>query len=58
MFDQRMAGLKSEQFPLLARLARVPETIRGFGHVKELAVAEYRVRKQALLSGNIKKRAA
>jgi indolepyruvate ferredoxin oxidoreductase len=44
MIDQRMAGLKAEQIPLLARLARVPETIRGFGHVKEanikLAAAE------------------
>lgn len=44
MIDQRIAGLKAEQLPLLARLARVPETIRGFGHVKEanikLAAAE------------------
>jgi indolepyruvate ferredoxin oxidoreductase len=44
MIDQRLAGLKAEQIPLLARLARVPETIRGFGHVKEanikLAAAE------------------
>ena len=44
MIDQRMAGLKAEQIPMLARLARVPETIRGFGHVKEanikLAAAE------------------
>jgi indolepyruvate ferredoxin oxidoreductase len=44
MIDQRMPGLKAEQLPLLARLARVPQTIRGFGHVKEanikLAAAE------------------
>ena len=44
MIDQRIAGLKAEQIPLLTRLARVPETIRGFGHVKEanikLAAAE------------------
>ena len=44
MIDQRTAGLKAEQIPLLARLARVPESIRGFGHVKEanvkLAAAE------------------
>jgi indolepyruvate ferredoxin oxidoreductase len=38
MIDQRMAGLKAEQIPLLARRARVPETIRGFGHVKEAGV--------------------
>jgi indolepyruvate ferredoxin oxidoreductase len=35
MIDQRIVGLKAAQIPLLARLARVPETIRGFGHVKE-----------------------
>ncbi|MDH2343534.1 hypothetical protein QCM79_14055 [Bradyrhizobium sp. SSUT77] len=35
IIDQRIAGLKPAQIPLLARLARVPETIRGFGHVKE-----------------------
>ena len=44
MIDQRIVGLKAEQIPLLTRLARVPETIRGFGHVKEanikLAAAE------------------
>jgi indolepyruvate ferredoxin oxidoreductase len=44
MIDQRIAGLKAEQIPLLTRLARLPETIRGFGHVKEanikLAAAE------------------
>ncbi|MFL5316259.1 MAG: indolepyruvate ferredoxin oxidoreductase family protein [Microvirga sp.] len=35
MIDQRISGLKAEQIPLLTRLARLPETIRGFGHVKE-----------------------
>jgi indolepyruvate ferredoxin oxidoreductase len=44
MIDQRIVGLKAEQIPLLTRLSRVPETIRGFGHVKEanvkLAAAE------------------
>jgi len=36
--DRRVTGLKAEQIPLLARLARVPGTIRGFGHVKEANV--------------------
>jgi indolepyruvate ferredoxin oxidoreductase len=44
LIDQRLVGLKAEQIPLLTRLARVPETIRGYGHVKEanvkLAAAE------------------
>jgi indolepyruvate ferredoxin oxidoreductase len=35
MIDQRISGLKAEQIPLLTRLARLPETIRGFGHIKE-----------------------
>jgi len=39
-------------------LAALPEQIRGFGHVKEKAVAEYRVRQAELLDGGLKKRAA
>jgi indolepyruvate ferredoxin oxidoreductase len=35
MLDARLATLKQEQLGLLTRLARIPETIRGFGHVKE-----------------------
>jgi indolepyruvate ferredoxin oxidoreductase len=30
-----MAALKAEQIPLLTRLARLPQTIRGYGHIKE-----------------------
>jgi indolepyruvate ferredoxin oxidoreductase len=55
MIDQRIAGLKAEQIPLLTRLARVPQTIRGFGHVKEanikLAAAE-KVRLEAELENS------
>jgi indolepyruvate ferredoxin oxidoreductase len=35
MLEQRFAMPKAEQLPLLARLARVPETIRGYGHIKD-----------------------
>jgi indolepyruvate ferredoxin oxidoreductase len=35
MLDARLAALTPEQLALLTRLARVPETIRGFGHVKD-----------------------
>jgi indolepyruvate ferredoxin oxidoreductase len=35
MLDARLAGLKPEQLGLLTLLARIPETIRGFGHVKD-----------------------
>jgi indolepyruvate ferredoxin oxidoreductase len=35
MIEQRTSGLRPEQIPTLAKLARVPETIRGYGHIKE-----------------------
>ena len=35
LIDTRFATPKAEQLPLLARLARVPEMIRGYGHVKD-----------------------
>jgi indolepyruvate ferredoxin oxidoreductase len=35
MLDARLAALKPEQLALVTRLARIPESIRGFGHVKE-----------------------
>jgi indolepyruvate ferredoxin oxidoreductase len=33
--DRHMTALKAEQIPMLAKLARVPETIRGYGHIKQ-----------------------
>jgi len=38
MIEQRIAGLKAEQIPILARLARLPEMIRGYGHIKEASI--------------------
>jgi indolepyruvate ferredoxin oxidoreductase len=35
MIDQRMANVKGEHIPLLAKIARIPQTIRGYGHIKE-----------------------
>jgi indolepyruvate ferredoxin oxidoreductase len=35
MIEQRVAGLGPEQIPLLAKLARLPETIRGYRHIKQ-----------------------
>jgi indolepyruvate ferredoxin oxidoreductase len=40
MIEQRTAALKAEQIPLLARLARLPETIRGYGHIKDANIAK------------------
>jgi indolepyruvate ferredoxin oxidoreductase len=55
MIEQRTAALKPEQIPLLARLARMPETIRGYGHIKDesirKAMAE-KVRLEAELENN------
>src|SRR5947208_7722566 len=48
MIDQRIAGLKAEQIPLLTRLARLPETIRGFGHVKEANIKQAEAEKARL----------
>jgi indolepyruvate ferredoxin oxidoreductase len=35
MIDRRIANLKPAQIPLLVKLARLPETIRGYGHIKD-----------------------
>jgi len=35
MIEARTSGLRGEQIPMLAKLARVPEMIRGYGHIKE-----------------------
>jgi indolepyruvate ferredoxin oxidoreductase len=40
MLEQRISGLKGEQIPLLARLARLPEMIRGYGHIKEANIGK------------------
>jgi indolepyruvate ferredoxin oxidoreductase len=55
MIGQRVAGLKAEQIALLARLARLPETIRGYGHIKEASIAKAiaeRARLEAELENN------
>jgi indolepyruvate ferredoxin oxidoreductase len=35
MIERHIATLKGEQIPVLASLARLPEMIRGYGHIKE-----------------------
>jgi indolepyruvate ferredoxin oxidoreductase len=58
MIEGVLGALDASNHTTALELAALPEQIRGFGHVKEKAVAEYRARKEELLSGNIKKRAA
>ena len=48
MIEQRTAALKAEQIPLLARLARLPEMIRGYGHIKEENIGKARAEKVRL----------
>lgn len=33
--DELLAGLTAEKLPLAVQIARIPEDIRGYGHVKE-----------------------
>ena len=38
--EQHLAAPRPEQLPLLIRLARLPEMIRGYGHVKDESIAK------------------
>jgi indolepyruvate ferredoxin oxidoreductase len=40
MIDQRLAAPRPGQIPLLAKLARLPETIRGYGHIKDESIGK------------------
>jgi indolepyruvate ferredoxin oxidoreductase len=40
MIDAHLPTLKPEQVPLLAQLARIPEMIRGYGHIKDASIAK------------------
>jgi len=48
MVEQRMASLKAEQIPHLARLARIPEMIRGYGHIKDENIKQARAEQARL----------
>jgi len=50
MIEQRIATLKGEQIPVLIKLARLPETIRGYGHIKEQSISKSRAEKARLES--------
>ncbi|MBW8898011.1 MAG: indolepyruvate ferredoxin oxidoreductase family protein, partial [Massilia sp.] len=58
MIEALLPSLDAANHAVAVELAALPEQIRGFGHVKEKAVAEYRVRTAELLSNSVKKRAA
>jgi indolepyruvate ferredoxin oxidoreductase len=48
MVEQRMTALKAEQIPLLSRIARIPEAIRGYGHIKDENIAKAQAEKTRL----------
>jgi indolepyruvate ferredoxin oxidoreductase len=48
MIEQRIAIPRGEQIPILARLARLPEMIRGYGHIKEQSISRFLVEKARL----------
>ncbi len=45
-----LAGLNPENHGLAVEIASLPERIRGFGHIKERAIAEAKARESALLA--------
>ena len=48
--EELLRGLEAERLPLAIEIARLPEEIRGFGHVKERHLAAVRPKWQALLT--------
>jgi indolepyruvate ferredoxin oxidoreductase len=48
--DELLRGLNAAKLPLAAEIARIPEEIRGFGHVKERHVAAAQNKWQGLMA--------
>lgn len=49
LVDTVLAGLRAERLDLAVQLARVPDTIRGYGHVKLASVTLARATQKTLL---------
>jgi indolepyruvate ferredoxin oxidoreductase len=58
MVEALLAGLNADNVANAVELAGLPEQIRGFGHVKEAAVAKFRAEKARLLAAGKQQRAA
>jgi indolepyruvate ferredoxin oxidoreductase len=50
MVGSLLAGLNADNLANAVELANLPEQVRGFGHVKEAAVAKFRTEKARLLA--------
>jgi indolepyruvate ferredoxin oxidoreductase len=48
--DELLRGLTAEKLPLAAEIARIPEDIRGYGHVKERHVKAARAKWDGLMA--------
>ena len=48
MIDRHVAALKGSQIPALVKLARLPETIRGYGHIKQASIDKALAEKKRL----------
>jgi indolepyruvate ferredoxin oxidoreductase len=46
--DELLQGLTADKLPLALEIARIPEDIRGYGHVKERHLAAARAKWQRL----------
>ncbi|HEU4375325.1 MAG TPA: DUF6537 domain-containing protein, partial [Telluria sp.] len=53
-----LAGLNADNVANAVELANLPEQVRGFGHVKEAAVAKFRAEKARLLAAGKQQKAA
>jgi indolepyruvate ferredoxin oxidoreductase len=58
MIDKLLPTLSAENYATAVELASLPEQIRGFGHVKEKAVAGFRAKQAELLATSPKRQAA
>jgi indolepyruvate ferredoxin oxidoreductase len=58
MVEALLPVLSGENYANAVELASLPEQIRGFGHVKEKAVAAFRAKKAELLASSPRKEAA
>jgi indolepyruvate ferredoxin oxidoreductase len=58
MIEALLPVLSTESYADAVELASLPEQVRGFGHVKEKAVAAFRAKKAELLAGAPRKAAA
>ena len=48
MIETQCAAFDAGKIATLARLARLPETIRGYGHIKEANIEKYRIERARL----------